>query len=74
MQQDGKSTAFGEPFQETARACYDLNPHQLVAVGVNCTAPRLIEPLVDGINAGRSTPIPIVVYPNSGESYNVEMG
>uniref|UniRef100_A0AAR5Q3K4 Hcy-binding domain-containing protein n=1 Tax=Dendroctonus ponderosae TaxID=77166 RepID=A0AAR5Q3K4_DENPD len=72
--QDGKSTAFGEPFQETARACYDLNPDQLVAVGVNCTAPRLIESLVDGINVGRSTPIPIVVYPNSGESYNVEMG
>ncbi|XP_050294507.1 uncharacterized protein LOC126734806 isoform X2 [Anthonomus grandis grandis] len=71
---DGKTTAFGEPFQETARACYDLNPEQLVAVGVNCTAPRLIEPLIAGINNKRSVPIPLIVYPNSGESYSVELG
>ncbi|KAF7286175.1 betaine-homocysteine S-methyltransferase-like isoform X2 [Rhynchophorus ferrugineus] len=71
---DGKTTAFGEPFQQTARACYDLNPNQLVAIGVNCTAPRLIESLISGINDKRQKPIPLIVYPNSGESYNVEMG
>lgn len=75
FQTDGKSTAFGEDFQEVARHCYDLNPNQLVAVGVNCTAPRLIESLISGINDRRkSNPIPLIVYPNSGESYNVEQG
>ncbi|XP_060517110.1 uncharacterized protein LOC132696353 isoform X2 [Cylas formicarius] len=71
---DGKTTAFGENYQQTAIACYNMNPEQLVAVGVNCTAPRLIEPLISGINANRSKPIPLIVYPNSGESYNVELG
>lgn len=72
--QDGKSTAYGEPFQETAKACYDLNPEQLVAIGVNCIAPRLVESFLTGINDGRETPIPLIVYPNSGENYNVEKG
>ncbi|CAH1117476.1 unnamed protein product [Phaedon cochleariae] len=73
--QDGISTAFGENFQEVARHCYDLNPEQLVAVGVNCTAPRLIEPLIKGLNDQRkNNPIPLIVYPNSGESYNVSLG
>ncbi|KAJ8917560.1 hypothetical protein NQ315_005609 [Exocentrus adspersus] len=72
---DGKSTAFGENFQEVARYCYDLHPDKLVAVGVNCTAPRLIESFISGINKNRKDkPIPLVVYPNSGESYNVELG
>ncbi|KAJ8980883.1 hypothetical protein NQ317_011266 [Molorchus minor] len=44
--QDGKSTAIGENFQEVAKYLYDLNPDQLVAVGVNCTAPRLIESFI----------------------------
>lgn len=72
---DGKSTAYGENFQAVARDCYDLNPNQLVAVGINCTAPRLIESLITGINDRRkNNPIPLIVYPNSGESYNVEQG
>lgn len=72
---DGKTTAFGENFQEVAQYCYDMHPDKLVGVGVNCTAPRLIEPLISGINKNRKDkPIPLVVYPNSGESYNVELG
>lgn len=72
---DGKSTAYGENFQETARYCYDLNPQQLVAVGVNCLAPRLVEGLFDGINKGREdNPMPLITYPNSGEKYNIELG
>ncbi|XP_030759701.1 uncharacterized protein LOC115885043 isoform X3 [Sitophilus oryzae] len=72
--QDGKTTAYGEPFQEAARACYDICPDQLVAIGVNCIAPRLVESLISGINDKRANPIPLIVYPNSGESYNVELG
>ncbi|XP_017780998.1 PREDICTED: homocysteine S-methyltransferase 1-like isoform X2 [Nicrophorus vespilloides] len=73
--QDGKSTAYGENFQQTAKKCYEMNPQQLVAVGANCLAPRLVESLFTGINKGRENrPIPLIVYPNSGESYNVEQG
>ncbi|XP_050503802.1 homocysteine S-methyltransferase isoform X3 [Diabrotica virgifera virgifera] len=73
--QDGKSIAYGEDFKTIARKCYDSNPEQLVAIGINCTAPRLIEPLLTGINDDRKdNPRPLIVYPNSGESYNVELG
>ncbi|KAK9872330.1 hypothetical protein WA026_017145 [Henosepilachna vigintioctopunctata] len=75
VQQDGKSIAYGENFQQTARHCYDLNRNQLVAVGINCLAPRLVETFISGINKGReSDPIPLIVYPNSGETYKVELG
>lgn len=42
---------------------------QVVAVGINCTAPRHIAALVR--EAKRVTEKPIVVYPNSGERYDV---
>ncbi|XP_044750453.1 homocysteine S-methyltransferase 1-like isoform X2 [Coccinella septempunctata] len=72
---DGKSIAFGENFQHTAKSCYDLNRNQLVAVGINCVAPRLVETFISGINRGReSDPVPLIVYPNSGESYKVDLG
>lgn len=72
--QDGKTIAFGENFQEVAKYCYDLHPTKLVAVGVNCLAPRLVEPLLSGLNKDRKEAIPMIVYPNSGESYTVELG
>lgn len=75
MQEDGKSIAYGESFQEVARRCYDLNPQQILAVGVNCLAPRLVESLVSGINKKREhKPVPLIVYPNSGETYSVDLG
>ncbi len=40
---------------------------QVVAVGINCTAPRYIPGLVSAIRAATSKPI--LVYPNSGETY-----
>lgn len=75
LQKDGKSTAYGEDFQTVARKCYDMNPRQLLAVGVNCLAPRLVESLFTGINKGREqNPVPLIVYPNSGENYNTQLG
>ncbi|CAH0556426.1 unnamed protein product [Brassicogethes aeneus] len=75
VSQDGKTIANGEDFQDTVKYCYDLNPRQLIAVGVNCVAPSLVEKLINGINKDRKkNPIPLIVYPNSGESYNVEVG
>lgn len=43
---------------------------QVVAVGVNCTAPRYMRALVQ--TARTATRKPIVVYPNSGETYHAE--
>jgi homocysteine S-methyltransferase len=40
----------------------------VAAVGVNCTSPTYIPALI--AEAKRGTNKPILVYPNSGESYN----
>jgi homocysteine S-methyltransferase len=41
---------------------------QLVAIGVNCTAPEHVEPLLRA--ASQATDKPLVAYPNSGETYD----
>lgn len=41
---------------------------RILAFGVNCTAPRWIDGLIDRL--ARVTSKPIVVYPNSGEGYD----
>nr|CAH7721645.1 unnamed protein product [Callosobruchus chinensis] len=83
MLQDGQSIAVGESFKQVARRCFELNPEQLVAVGINCCAPRLVESLITGINEPESGStsgcedqprIPLIVYPNSGENYDVQVG
>ncbi|KAK7391068.1 hypothetical protein VNO78_19403 [Psophocarpus tetragonolobus] len=43
---------------------------QVVAVGVNCTAPRFIHGLISSIK--KATSKPVLVYPNSGETYIAE--
>ncbi len=64
---DGEHLSDGTPFRDVAAAC-ELEP-RVAAVGVNCTAPEFIASLV---RQGRAaTGKPIVVYPNSGERYDV---
>lgn len=41
---------------------------QLIAIGLNCTAPHLIPSLIQQLQPATSKPI--VVYPNSGERYD----
>ncbi|CAM8979415.1 unnamed protein product [Rhodiola kirilowii] len=41
---------------------------KVVAVGINCTPPRFIHDLI--VSAIKVTKKPIVIYPNSGESYD----
>ena len=55
---------------ETLVECVALasQSEQVVAVGINCTAPRYIEGLLQSI-AG-ITNKPIIIYPNSGEHWN----
>jgi len=47
----------------------ETNP-QIVAVGINCTSPQYIPSLIR--EAKKVTEKPILVYPNSGESYDAE--
>jgi homocysteine S-methyltransferase len=56
----------------TFASCVDAvaDHPRVVAVGVNCTAPRYIEPLVAAARA--RTSLPIVAYPNSGESWDAQ--
>lgn len=63
---DGVHTSHGEP----VRACAELidTQPQIIAIGINCTAPALIESLIAELLNG--TRKPIVVYPNSGEQWD----
>ncbi|AXC11320.1 Homocysteine S-methyltransferase [Acidisarcina polymorpha] len=63
---DESRVAHGEPISECA-ALLDAAP-QVVAVGINCTPPNLVAALLREVR--RATDKPIVVYPNSGESWN----
>jgi len=48
-----------------------LEPYpQIVAVGINCTAPRHIEPLLNSIR--HSTKKYLIVYPNRGEEWDAQ--
>ncbi len=63
---DGESVCSGERFD----ACVELanSSRAVVAVGLNCTAPRYAELLLG--SAGRVTEKPLVCYPNSGETWD----
>lgn len=58
----------GETLKECIRQV-ESSP-QVAAVGVNCTSPSFITTLIH--EAKKATDKPILVYPNSGESYNAE--
>lgn len=56
----------GEKLEECIRQI-ESSP-QVAAVGVNCTSPKFIPSLIR--EAKRATDKPILVYPNSGETYD----
>ncbi|MEV4105207.1 homocysteine S-methyltransferase [Nonomuraea sp. NPDC049649] len=61
---DSARISDGTPIAEAA-ALFSGNP-QVVAAGVNCTAPRHIPGLIGELRGG----LPVVVYPNSGETWD----
>jgi homocysteine S-methyltransferase len=63
---DGAHTCAGQPIQDVA-TFLETQPH-ISAIGVNCTAPQHITPLVEQMRL--HTTKPIIVYPNSGEHYD----
>lgn len=63
---DERHVANGEPISNCARMLDQED--QVAAIGVNCTAPQLVEPLIGALRG--ATGKPIVVYPNSGEAWD----
>ena len=63
---NGSSLCDGTPFARAVELCAE-SP-QVAAVGVNCTAPEFISPLLDICR--KVTDIPLIVYPNSGEIFD----
>jgi homocysteine S-methyltransferase len=65
---DAQNVAHGEFLRDCAAFVATLP--QTAAIGVNCTHPSLITPLIGELHAASNRPI--VVYPNSGEDWNAQ--
>ena len=62
---DGERLWDETPVAEAARACARVG--NVIAVGINCTAPRFVAALVGEM--GAACDLPILAYPNAGETY-----
>lgn len=65
---DGVNVVSGDSLTECASIANSCN--KVVAVGINCTPPRFIHNLILSIK--KVTEKPIVIYPNSGETYDAD--
>ncbi|KAH9613963.1 hypothetical protein KSS87_009677 [Heliosperma pusillum] len=63
---NGANVASGDSILECASIADSCK--NVAAVGVNCTPPRFIHDLI--LNIRKTTDKPIVIYPNSGETYD----
>jgi homocysteine S-methyltransferase len=64
---DGASTAAGEPIETAFGIAAGVAG--LLAVGVNCTAPRFVPGLLAAAHAG-VTDLPRIAYPNGGDTWD----
>ena len=64
----GDRTRAGQPLEAAFALAADVD--EVVAVGVNCCAPEDVDAAVE--TAARVTGKPVVVYPNSGETWDAE--
>lgn len=69
---DGTCISDGSSFSEAVQMANRCT--QLVAVGVNCCSPALVEPLLQSARSLLSPDMSWVVYPNSGEDWDSEQG
>jgi len=67
---DGAHTSAGQEIED-AIAVATTAP-SIMAVGINCTDPRFVTPLLLRMRA--ATDLPLVVYPNAGGAWNPEDG
>lgn len=65
---DGTNVVSGDPIADCALIAHLCD--QVIGVGINCTPPRYIQDLIQSI--GRVTTKPILIYPNSGETYDAD--
>ena len=65
---DGEHNSQGERFSDCVKALEPFD--QVVALGVNCSAPHHISSLLR--SASELTDKPMLTYPNSGETYDAE--
>ncbi|HUB31085.1 MAG TPA: homocysteine S-methyltransferase [Terracidiphilus sp.] len=65
---DAQHVAHGESLRDCA--AYAAGLPQTIAIGVNCTAPALVIPLIAELRAASNKPI--LVYPNSGELWDAQ--
>jgi len=63
---DGAHVSEGQPVEEAVRAI--ASHPQVLAVGVNCVSPGFVDELLGRL--ARVTTKPLVVYPNSGETWD----
>ena len=63
---DGEHNCEGEDLSDCVAQLQEFT--QVAAVGVNCTRPEFITPLLRRMRGG--TDRPLVIYPNSGERYD----
>lgn len=68
---DGGHISDGTPVEEAA-AVFGRHP-TVLAVGLNCTAPQFAIELIQRIRHAVSDKV-VIVYPNSGETWNAERG
>ncbi|OIT06079.1 homocysteine s-methyltransferase 2 [Nicotiana attenuata] len=65
---DGTNVVSGDSMVECASIADSCK--QVVGIGINCTPPRYIQGLIQSIR--KVTSKPVLVYPNSGETYDSE--
>ncbi|XP_056411688.1 uncharacterized protein LOC130355504 [Hyla sarda] len=70
--QSGSATSFGDTFDEAINVAAGSN--QLVAIGVNCCSPAFVGPLLTSANKKQGRKIDWIIYPNSGEKWDHNMG
>ncbi|MBX2877628.1 MAG: homocysteine S-methyltransferase [Saprospiraceae bacterium] len=63
---DGQRISSGEPFPEAVALANSSS--QIMAVGINCTAPEWIMSLLEEVQG--MVEIPLLVYPNRGEAWD----
>jgi homocysteine S-methyltransferase len=67
--QDGERISDGTRIQDCAALFKDCD--QVVAIGINCTAPKYISSLIEQTQLGAPGK-PVVVYPNAGNIYDIK--
>lgn len=66
------SVSNGESFQQNVLKCW-RESNQLVAIGANCFHPSMVEPMFRDLRRNHPD-LPLMVYPNNGEKYDVKAG